>query len=384
MQVGTAGLDYRVLNGSGVEELSKVCGSLGAAAASQVLGAQVLSQSGLKPVGDFPVQAIRMPRLGGDGSGSDGAIATAFAAATPWSAELWLSGGDCRQGQYGSIRFSCDGALLYGVLQVHAHELPSGTPDGIDQDQEQTSPLQQASTSAYAQIFALLEAEGYPHLWRVWNYLSDINDASDGLERYRQFNVGRHQAFEAQGRLNVQAVPAACALGTRDSEVPLSIAFLAAREMPLVIENPRQVAAYDYPAKYGPRSPTFARAALAQLPGLSILFISGTASIIGHASVHPGDVQAQTRETLVNIQALLEEAIRVGESSAWHLRDISYRAYLRHATDYAAVQAVLSEHLGAEARIEFFQADVCRTELLVEIEAVGVMPDAQTDACPKT
>ena len=379
MQVCTAGLDYRVLNGSGVEELSKVCGSFGPAAASQVLGAQVLSQSGLKPVGNFPVQAVRMPRLGGGGSRSDGATDTALAAATPWSAELWLSGGDCRQGQHGSIRFSCDGALLYGVLQVHARELPSGTPDGIDQ----ASPLQQASTAAYAQIFSLLEAEGYPHLWRVWNYLSDINDASDGLERYRQFNVGRHQAFEAQGRLNVQAVPAACALGTRDSEVPLSIAFLAAREMPLVIENPRQVAAYDYPATYGPRSPTFARAALAQLPGQSILFISGTASIIGHASVHPGDVQAQTRETLVNIQALLEEAIRVGESSAWHLRDLSYRAYLRHATDYAAVQAVLSEHLGAEARIEFFQADVCRTELLVEIEAVGVMPDAQTDACPQ-
>jgi chorismate lyase / 3-hydroxybenzoate synthase len=360
MSVSVAGLDYRVLNGAGVEGLSEICESFAPTGASQVLGAQVLSQAGLTTAGDFPVQAVRMPRLG----------ETSVDAATPWSAELWLSGRDCRQGQHGSIHFSCDGQLLYGTLQVHARDLPSGTPDGIDQDQ--TSPLQLASTAAYAQIFSLLEAEGYPHLWRVWNYLSDINDESDGLERYRQFNVGRHQAFEAHGRLNVQAVPAACALGTRDSDVPLSIAFLAARELPLVIENPRQVAAYDYPAKYGPRSPTFARAALAQLPGQAILFISGTASIIGHASMHAGDVRAQTRETLVNIQALLDEASRVEKSVVWHLSDLSYRAYLRHATDYAAVQAVLAERLGPDARVEFVQADVCRAELLVEIEAVGV------------
>lgn len=362
MSLNMAGLDCRMLSGAGTQGLADACGPL--AAAGQVLGAQVLSQGGVSEGGrtaalGFPLQAVRMPRLGATcAPGADAA----------WSAELWLSGRPCRQGRAGAIHFSCDGALLYGTLQVSARDLSAGDAAGF--------PLQRASTEAYAQIFALLEAEGYPHLWRVWNYLADINDESGGLERYRQFNVGRHEAFEAHDRLNVQAVPAACALGTRDSDVPLSIAFLAAREAPRAIENPRQVAAYEYPPVYGPRSPTFARAALGHLPGQSILFISGTASIIGHASVHPDDVQAQTRETLDNIQALLDEATRVGGASAWQLGDLNYRAYLRHAADYAAVQAVLAERLGPAARVEFVQADVCRAELLVEVEAVGVRPHA--------
>ncbi|HWV17652.1 MAG TPA: hypothetical protein VNZ68_03655 [Rhodocyclaceae bacterium] len=359
MSLKLAGLDYRALNGAGREDLSDACESL-AVATGQVLGAQVLSADIPTAAPDFPLQTVRMPRLGAVPASGSGAA---------WSAELWLSGGACRQGSAGAIHFSCDGALLYGTLQVSVRDLPAGKA-GV-------SPLQRASTEAYAQIFALLEAEGYPHLWRVWNYLADINDESDGLERYRQFNVGRHEAFEAYGRLNTESVPAACALGTRDSEVPLSIAFLAAREAPRAIENPRQVAAYEYPPAYGPRSPTFARAVLGQLPGQSLLFISGTASIIGHASVHSGDVQAQTHETLDNIQALLDEAARVDASTTWQLGDLNYRAYLRHAEDYAAVRAVVTERLGAAAaQVEFVQADVCRAELLVEIEAVGMMPPA--------
>lgn len=356
------GLDYRVLNGAGREGLSAAFESL-ATATGQVLGAQVLSEglieNGLTSPPGFPLQAVRMPRLGAvSASGVDAA----------WSAELWLSGRACRQGRAGAIHFSCDGALLYGTLQVSARDLPAGDAA--------LSSLQRASTAAYAQIFALLEAEGYPHLWRVWNYLADINDESDGLERYRQFNVGRHEAFETYGRLNTQAVPAACALGSRDSDVPLSIAFLAAREASCAIENPRQVAAYEYPPAYGPRSPTFARAAIGPLPGQAVLFISGTASIVGHASVHAGDVQAQTHETLDNIQALLDEATRIDAATTWRLDDLSYRAYVRHASDYAAVQAVLAERLGPAARIEYVQADVCRAELLVEIEATGVSPRA--------
>lgn len=359
MALSATGLDYRVLSGADFACLSDPRGPFAPVATARMLGMQIVSAAPPKDMG-LPVQTLRIPRLGA-------APATSGGAADSWSAELWLSDRDCRQGRAGDIDFRCDGRLLYGTLQVHARDLAALGGAGA-------SPLQQASAAAYAQIFSLLEAEGYPHLWRVWNYLAEINDVSDGLERYRQFNVGRHQAFETHGRLNAQAVPAACALGTRDDEVPLSIAFLAARDEARVIENPRQIAAYNYPAEYGPRSPTFARAALARLPELSVLFISGTASIIGHVSMHPGDVEEQTRETVLNIQALLDEASR--SAPAWRLRDLSYRAYLRHAEDYPAVQAVLGERLGPDTRVEFVQADICRADLLVEIEAVGMLPHA--------
>ncbi len=56
---------------------------------------------------------------------------------------------------------------------------------------------------------------GCPHLLRLWNYFSDINEDSDGLERYRHFNVGRQQAFLDAKRSAFEGAPAACALGTR-------------------------------------------------------------------------------------------------------------------------------------------------------------------------
>ncbi len=97
-------------------------------------------------------------------------------------------------------------------------------------------------------------------------------------------------------------MPAASALGFESG--PLTICFFAAREaMPLAIENPRQVSAYKYPEDYGPRSPTFSRASAIELHGQTVLFISGTASIVGHQTMHAGDVVAQTQETIVNIKA---------------------------------------------------------------------------------
>ena len=176
-----------------------------------------------------------------------------------------------------------------------------------NRSQAGSPPLQAACEEAYAGIFRLLEAQGLPHLWRVWNYMADINGSSHGLERYRHFNVGRQDAFLAALRRVRGQVPAACALGLAAG--PLSIAFLAGACPVRPIENPRQVSAYDYPEDYGPRSPTFSRGALVCLKDETLLFISGTASIVGHRSLHPGDVVAQCRESVANVAAVLAEPV---------------------------------------------------------------------------
>ncbi|MDT4870422.1 Chorismatase [compost metagenome] len=164
-------------------------------------------------------------------------------------------------------------------------------------------------------------------------------------------------------------VPAACALGLAGG--PLSIAFLAGSTPAVPIENPRQVSAYHYPAEYGPRSPTFSRVAMVYPPGQELLFISGTASIVGHQSVHLDDVVAQTRESLDNIEAVLAEAQRLSPQGFFALADLSYRVYIRHAADLGAVMAVMAGRV-ASAETLYLQADVCRSELLVEIEAQGL------------
>jgi chorismate lyase / 3-hydroxybenzoate synthase len=270
----------------------------------------------------------------------------------------WVGTESRRSREFADIRFQTDKHMLYGVLDIDEGGYAHGG-----------TPLQLATDDAYRRIFSLLDRQGYPHLWRAWNYLADINGESDGLERYRQFNIGRHDAFVASGRLASGNVPAACALGTPGG--PLTIAFMAGRTAPTALENPRQISAYHYPATYGPRSPTFSRAALAHLPGQELLFVSGTASIVGHRTVHVGDIDGQTRETVANIAALLESANRQALATPYRLAELRYRAYLRHAHDYPRVQGILEKLLGADAAVVYVHADICRAELLIEVEAMA-------------
>ncbi len=101
------------------------------------------------------------------------------------------------------------------------------------------------------------------------------------------------------------------------------------------------------------------------------MFVSGTASIVGHETMHCGDVSAQTRETLTNIDALLEETNRIVGSGRYALDDLKFKVYVRRASDFAATMRVLSAALDASTTIVYLQADVCREDLLVEIEATG-------------
>jgi enamine deaminase RidA (YjgF/YER057c/UK114 family) len=259
------------------------------------------------------------------------------------------------EGHCGAVAWRTCGGWLHGTL-----DLPD---DGRD--------LQALSRRAYGDVFATLRDTGMPHLQRVWNYLPRIHAENLGLERYRQFNAGRQQAFIDAGHDTFEGAPAACALGSHDGV--LRIRFLAGRQAPLPVENPRQVSAYRYPSAYGPKSPTFSRAALASVGvGRVALFVSGTASIVGHASLHPGDVRAQVQETLRNLRAVLQAASQRSGGLPFDLRQMAATVYVRHPCDLAAVQHELAAALGADAPLcthaLWLQADVCRSDLLVEIE----------------
>jgi enamine deaminase RidA (YjgF/YER057c/UK114 family) len=273
--------------------------------------------------------------------------------------ETWLTDQPVISGHCEGIVWRRDNDLLYGVLDLDEADF-SGSSN--------RSPLQVASEEAYRRIFRLLDIEQVPHLWRVWNYLPEINLETQGLERYRQFNIGRQDAFLECHRGATGNVPAACAIGLAGG--PLSIAFMAGVSPAVPLENPRQVSAYNYPADYGPRSPTFSRGALAYLPGQEILFISGTASIVGHQTVSPGDVPGQCRESMANITAVVDQANRVGRTGPYSLTDLSYRVYVRHAGDFPVIRETLVPLIGT-AEIVYVQADICRHDLLLEIEAMA-------------
>jgi|HubBroStandDraft_1064217.scaffolds.fasta_scaffold11480_4 chorismate lyase / 3-hydroxybenzoate synthase len=267
--------------------------------------------------------------------------------------------GESRPHERVHYRFCED--LLFGSVTIEEHAFGD------------SAALSQATMAAYARIFEVLERSEHQHLIRVWNYLPEINREADGDERYRHFNSARQTAFRASGRPTAVGVPAASALGSPAGS-PISIYFLATREPPKMIENPRQTSAYHYPKKFGIHSPSFSRACVLTESGGTNLFVSGTASIVGHETIHPGDVTEQTRETLANIDALLEEANRVVGAPRYALDGLKLKVYVRRPADLDAIRRALAPRLRPSTSIVFLRADVCREDLLVEIEATGESP----------
>jgi enamine deaminase RidA (YjgF/YER057c/UK114 family) len=288
--------------------------------------------------------------------------------------EVWrVAGGQDAQLLNGSLRGGrvqyryCE-ELLFGSMTIEeqAFDAPAGEP-GSDGG---AAALLRATTTAYQEIFEVLKDTEHRHLIRVWNYLPEINGEADGDERYRHFNSARQSAFRNGGRATIGSVPAACALGSPAGS-PISIYFLASRRPPLMIENPRQTSAYYYPRQFGIHRPIFSRACVLNESAGTNLFVSGTASIVGHETIHQGDVVAQARESVININALLEEANRVVGSPRYALDGLKFKVYVRQPSDLGAIEHALSATLRPSAPIVYLQADVCREDLLVEIEATG-------------
>ena len=237
-------------------------------------------------------------------------------------------------------------------------------------DEASERGLAAASERLYRELLAQVAARGYPHLVRVWNYFADINGEEQGLERYRQFCLGRFNAFAASG-LEENQYPSACALGHAGGD--LLVYALASRLPPRHFENPRQASAYHYPAEYGPRSPSFARASLLSLPGqLPKLFVSGTASVVGHATLHPYQLHEQIEVTLENLDLLLTHVAQQSPGTDGELPELQaelLKVYVRRPDDMAAIKARVEQaYPGVPAA--YVAADICRADLLLEIDGI--------------
>jgi enamine deaminase RidA (YjgF/YER057c/UK114 family) len=285
-----------------------------------------------------------------------------------WSVADADAHGPLELGRHGRVHYRFNEDLLFGSLCIDEQEVFDPALRAAGHHQGGAEALLRAAEIAYEEVFAVLEATQHHHLIRIWNYLPEINVAAGGEERYRLFNAARQAAFRKSGRATIGSVPAACALGS-PAGARLCVYFLAARRPATTIENPRQTSAYHYPPKFGRHSPTFSRACIFGGAHAN-LFISGTASIVGHETMHHGDPEAQTRETLANIKALLDEANRLSGGRPYALNSLKLKVYVRRPADLPIIQGILSRELSAASPI-YLKADICREDLLVEIEATG-------------
>jgi len=263
----------------------------------------------------------------------------------PAVAEVWRTKGEVLRETRGGIDIARTGDVLFGTIRAR------GRSD-------------ETAFDVYESLIEVCRGSGYPNLWRIWNHVGGINEDEESLERYKRFSTGRHEALTSHG-YSKERFPAASAVGM--SEPGLLVYFIAGREEGVQAENPRQVSAYDYPPQYGPRSPSFSRATVLD-DGL--IFVSGTASVVGHETRHPGDAARQLEETIENLDVTIgAAAARIGRTAA--ARDLTVaKIYLRAGFDQRELEPRLREVFSS---LLVLQSDICRRELLLEIEGVAVL-----------
>lgn len=224
----------------------------------------------------------------------------------------------------------------------------------------------------------------FDNVIRQWNYIGGILQCGslDGkaAQHYQLFNEARNLVYsQYRHRPNY---PAATGIGMDYNDVSVDCYALRSGDgIEIVpVRNPRQHDSYHYSqdvlvgdpvAEHRVKQPPqFERAILLNSKKFSRLIISGTASIVGQQTIGIGSVELQTKATIENIRALTSEAnlMEYCPALAQYPDKYSYlRVYVKNRTDIAAVKEICTGYFGG-IPVTYVQADICRDNLLVEIE----------------
>lgn len=242
--------------------------------------------------------------------------------------------------------------------------------------------ISRQAEEAFGRIGRLLAKEGFSagEIVRQWNYIERITEFDDKRQRYQEFNDARSR-FYAGGFFR-NGYPAATGIGTRQGG--LLIDFIAARFTGkgghcVPLNNELQVAAHAYSQEVllgreencnQKTTPKFERAKVVMEGKKGMIYVSGTAAIRGEQSLMQAGISEQVRTTWENIDSLvgkpnLRKAGIEGESELLQLR-----VYLKRREDREEAKQEIERHYGKTASL-YLLADICREELLVEVEAVG-------------
>lgn len=240
--------------------------------------------------------------------------------------------------------------------------------------------ISEASERAFEATGAILKKEGLSikNIIRQWNYIENIAALKGASQNYQDFNDVRARYYSL---VNFdQGYPAATGIGQDTGGV--IIGFIAVSDSDIVsvrpIANPGQIDAHRYSKMVlegnsaEKCTPKFERAKLVSIGPRNYIYVSGTASILGEKTVHVGDVEKQTLTTIENIKRLFSRENQYKLGLDFDVSDILFshlRVYVKHRKDIPAVQKVCSAELNCKSSL-FLESDVCREDLLVEIEGV--------------
>jgi len=274
------------------------------------------------------------------------------------------------------------------IAWVHcAQVVPQGRGAGVYED----------AIDAFEQIRSLFSSVNvrFDQVIRTWLYLGGIVADEGPTQRYKELNRARTDFYRdipfLADRLPAghaeRVYPASTGIGTEGRGIMMSaIALVTERGdiQAVPLENPRQTPAFDYADCYSPASPKFSRAMALSCGNYATIFVSGTASITASETQHVGNAAAQTHETLDNIEALISEENlgRHGLPGLGTSLDglALVRVYIKRAADYEQTRAACEQRLGEVPTI-YAVGDVCRPELLVEIEGIAFSRNTTAPLC---
>ena len=244
---------------------------------------------------------------------------------------------------------------------------------GIIPDDMSASTYEQAS-SIFRGIEKMLQSNGFKpsDIYRQWNYIQGITMLNDGSQNYQEFNDARSIFYNKCEWCN--GYPAATGIGADAGGVVVEVNAIKSHDKSLPIDNPLQIAAHNYSQDVldgkvidtltERTTPKFERARLLG----NTIFISGTAAIKGEQSINSLNAVEQTAETMAIMDKLVSKENIPTANNGSHYDLL--RVYVKRKEDIEAVKEYM-ECYYPTAQKHYLVADVCRPELLVEIEGTA-------------
>lgn len=238
-----------------------------------------------------------------------------------------------------------------------------------------TGSIKEQSDDIFAQLGDVLAKNNFDisDIYRQWNYIEQITLMSDGRQNYQEFNDARSRFYNCTKWTN--GYPAATGIGSSCGGVMVEVyAIKGEKVVNHAIDNPLQTSAHSYSQRVltgisdEPQrtTPKFERA---RIVGDNV-YISGTAAIRGEDSLALDNAAEQTAETMQIIKQLVAP-----ENIPVTVKGSNYtllRVYIKNGKDAPEVIRFMDENY-PDIPKHYLKADVCRPELLVEIEGTATI-----------
>ena len=263
----------------------------------------------------------------------------------------------------------------YGLIQNEESSLIF--IEGIASSDFKDSVFKQ-STEIFKNLDSILSRHGFSpdDIVRQWNYVGNITHHRDGRQNYQEFNDARTAYYKKGSWTN--GYPAATGIGASFEGIVVGCIAYKSSGSIHPINNPLQIAAHEYSKKVLvdnntnaiKSTPKFERAKLIEIGEKACCFVSGTAAIRGEQSMDANSASSQTIQTIQNIEYLVsKENLQKYRCKSYDLHYVNLRVYIKNDKDYDEIRQIVEKRYPGIPTV-YTIADICRPELLVEIEGI--------------